>query len=98
MSHMSSLFPVLFEHRRLLSDIRATGATSPDRALPRSALPPMSDSQFHRLLQQGDLREAASGRFYLFERQGVDPARFVKILILWLILFLVPILVIHLAP
>lgn len=57
----------------------------------------MSDSQFHLLLQRGILREATPGTYYLFERERLGRARWVRIAVLWLVLFLLPILIVRLS-
>jgi hypothetical protein len=74
---------------------RAAGATSPGRARPRGALPPLPPEAFDRLVAQGRVREGAPGTFYLYDVPvaKLTPTRklllwllAVYVLILWAVL------------
>ena len=63
---------------------RAAGATSPDCARPRDALPPLPPDAFGRLVARGRVREGAPGTFYLYDAP-VTPLTAGQKLLLWLL-------------
>jgi hypothetical protein len=70
---------------------------SPATAKTLTDFPLVDTGVFNRLVRRGTIREAAPGTFYVYrpEPEPLDRSRFVKTLVFWLIILLIPIVLIQ---